>query len=116
MEKQKHYADCKRKNIGGGGAKYFIKQQKALGKCEGYVEEMINGQKVVKVFNHEPKSKEKFRKSILGGLYESFWISITFLWCFHNKAKKIIDAAKQIPTIGIIETITCAAGETIWFI
>ncbi len=48
------------KKIGGGGAKYFIKQQHALGKCEGYVEEMINGQKVVKVFNHEPKTKEEF--------------------------------------------------------
>ena len=50
------------KKIGGGGAKYFIKQQQALGKCEGFVEEMINGQKVVKVFNHEPKSKEEFEK------------------------------------------------------
>ena len=50
------------KKIGGGGAKYFIKQQASLGRCEGYVEEMINGQKVVKVFNHEPKSKEEFNK------------------------------------------------------
>ena len=50
------------KEIGGGGAKYFIKQQISLGKCEGYVEEMINGQKVVKVFNHETKSKEEFDK------------------------------------------------------
>ncbi|MBO5374998.1 MAG: ABC transporter ATP-binding protein, partial [Clostridia bacterium] len=48
------------KKIGGGGAKYFIKQQKALGKCEGYVEEMINGQKVDKVFNHEPNTKAEF--------------------------------------------------------
>ena len=48
------------KKIGGGGAKYFVKQQQSLGKCEGYIEEMINGQKVVKVFNHEPKSKEEF--------------------------------------------------------
>ena len=50
------------KKIGGGGAKYFIKQQVALGKSEGYIEEMINGQKVVKVFNHEPKTKEEFDK------------------------------------------------------
>ena len=50
------------KKIGGGGAKYFIKQQQALGKCEGYVEEMINGQKVVKVFNHEPTTKEDFER------------------------------------------------------
>ena len=50
------------KFIGGGGAKYFIRQQQALGKSEGFVEEMINGQKVVKVFNHEPKTKEEFDK------------------------------------------------------
>ena len=50
------------RKIGGGGAKYFIKQQKALGRCEGYVEEMINGQKVVKVFNHESKTKDEFER------------------------------------------------------
>ena len=50
------------KKIGGGGAKYFIRQQKSLGISEGYIEEMINGQKVVKVFNHEPKTKEEFDK------------------------------------------------------
>ena len=50
------------KKIGGGGAKYFIRQQISLGKSEGYIEEMINGQKVVKVFNHEPKTKEEFDK------------------------------------------------------
>ena len=48
------------KKIGGGGAKHFVKQQKSLGKCEGYIEEMINGQKVVKVFNHETKTKSDF--------------------------------------------------------
>ena len=48
--------------IGGGGAKYFAKQQQALGLSEGYVEEMINGQKVVKVFNHENKTIEGFDK------------------------------------------------------
>ena len=50
------------KKIGGNGAKYFIRQQMALGKSEGYIEEMINGQKVVKVFNHEPKTKEEFNR------------------------------------------------------
>lgn len=48
------------KFIGGGSAKYFQKQQASLGKVEGYIEEMINGQKVVKVFNHEEVSKEDF--------------------------------------------------------
>ncbi len=50
------------KKIGGGGAKYFIRQQQALGKTEGYVEEMINGQKVVKVFNYEDNSKNRFEE------------------------------------------------------
>lgn len=50
------------KKIGGSGAKYFISQQKSLGISEGYIEEMINGQKVVKVFNHEPKTKEEFNR------------------------------------------------------
>lgn len=48
------------KIIGGNSAKYFIKQQKSLGAVNGYIEEMINGQKVVKVFCHEEKAKEAF--------------------------------------------------------
>ncbi|MDY2880419.1 MAG: ABC transporter ATP-binding protein [Candidatus Borkfalkiaceae bacterium] len=46
--------------IGGGSAKYFVRQQRALGKAEGYIEESMNGQKVIKVFNHEEKSKQEF--------------------------------------------------------
>jgi len=50
------------KRVGGGSAKYFIKQQKALGHLEGFVEEMMNGQKVIKVFCHEDESKADFDK------------------------------------------------------
>lgn len=50
------------KIIGGNSAKYFIKQQAALGRTEGYIEEMIHGQKVVKVFCHENASKQDFDK------------------------------------------------------
>ncbi len=46
----------------GKAGKYFIGQQKSLGAVNGYVEEMINGQKVVKVFTHEEKCKESFDK------------------------------------------------------
>jgi len=46
--------------IVGRSAKYFVGQQRALGALNGYVEEMINGQKVVKVFNHETVCKEEF--------------------------------------------------------
>ena len=42
--------------------KHFMKQQQAVGKLNGYIEEMINGQKVVKVFCYEEKAKEKFDK------------------------------------------------------
>ncbi len=48
------------KKIGGGSAKYFFRQQSALGKTEGFIEEMMNGQKVIKVFCHEEESKADF--------------------------------------------------------
>lgn len=50
------------KTIGGNSAKYFIRQQKALAKTEGYIEEMMSGQKVVKVFNHEEESCKAFKE------------------------------------------------------
>ncbi len=57
------------KKVGGGSAKYFIRQQKSIGKAEGYIQEMMNGQKVVKVFCHENKSIETFDK-VNNELYE----------------------------------------------
>jgi len=48
------------KRVGGGSARYFIKQQKALGHLEGFIEEMMIGQKVIKVFCHEEESKADF--------------------------------------------------------
>ncbi len=57
------------KKVGGGSAKYFIRQQKSIGKTEAYVQEMMNGQKVVKVFNHEEKSIEEFEQ-VNNALYE----------------------------------------------
>lgn len=48
------------KKIGEKSGKYFAKQQQSLGDVNGYIEEMINGQKVVKVFCHEEKAKETF--------------------------------------------------------
>lgn len=50
------------KKIGGNSARYFVKQQKAIGVVEGYIEEMMNGQKVVQVFCHEEESKKDFDK------------------------------------------------------
>ena len=48
------------KKIAGGSAKYFIRQQKAIGKAEGFIQEMMNGQRVIKVFNHEKQSVDDF--------------------------------------------------------
>ena len=45
-------------NIAGRSGKYFVEQQRALGDVNGYIEEMIHGQKVIKVFCHEDKSEE----------------------------------------------------------
>ena len=50
------------KKMGGGSAKFFVRQQKSMGRTEGYVQEMMNGQKVVKVFCHEEESIEGFKK------------------------------------------------------
>ena len=50
------------RKVGSGSAKYFIRQQKSMGKTEGFIQEMMTGQKVVKVFNHEPQSRADFRK------------------------------------------------------
>ncbi len=57
------------KKVGGGSAKYFIRQQKSIGKAEGYIQEIMNGQKVVKVFCHEDKSIDEFNK-VNNELYE----------------------------------------------
>lgn len=50
------------KNIGGKSSRYFIKQQASIAKANGYIEEMINGQKVIKVFSHEEEAIENFKK------------------------------------------------------
>ena len=50
------------KFLAGKSSKYFIGQQRALGAVNGYIEEMISGQKVVKVFNHEEVCKDEFDK------------------------------------------------------
>ena len=50
------------KKIGGGSARYFMKQQKNVAETEGFIQEMMTGQKVVKVFCHEEKAVEDFDK------------------------------------------------------
>mgnify|MGYP006063095303 FL=1 len=50
------------RKIGGGSARYFFRQQVAVGKVEGFVEEIMNGEKVVKVFCHERETEADFDK------------------------------------------------------
>jgi ATP-binding cassette subfamily B protein len=57
------------KKVGGGSAKYFVRQQQSVAKTEGFVQEMMNGQKIVKVFCHEDKSIDDFDK-LNNALYE----------------------------------------------
>ncbi len=58
------------KHIASKSGMYFVKQQKSLGTLNGFIEEMMEGQKVVKVFCHEEESKEKF-DSLNQDLFES---------------------------------------------
>ena len=51
------------KKIAGKSGKFFVRQQQDLGKVNGYIEEMMQGQKVVKVFNHEQATIERFRRA-----------------------------------------------------
>lgn len=81
----------------GRSAKYFISQQKDLGKVNGYIEEMMEGQKVVKVFCHEEKSLQQFRE-LNGNLRESA-----------NNANKIANIIMPINgNIGNISYVLCA--------
>ncbi len=83
--------------LSGLSAKYFIQQQKDLGIVDGYIEEMMEGQKVVKVFCHEEKSLEQFRK-LNQQLRES-----------SNNANKIANITMPInANIGNISYVLCA--------
>ncbi len=62
------------KKIGGKSSKYFVAQQKNVAKTEGVIEEMINGQKVIKVFNHEDDTKAEFDK-VNDELFEATYLA-----------------------------------------
>ena len=63
--------------VGGNSGKFFIRQQVDLANITGYVEEHMNGQKVIKVFNHESKTKQEFDE-LNEKLYESASTAHTF--------------------------------------
>ena len=112
------------KKIGGNSAKYMIQRQKSLAKEEGFVEEMIKGQKVIKVFCHEEQSKEDFDKlneqlfedsqrankygnilmPILGNIGNIMYVLIAFVGAFLaiNKINNISFRGLSVLTTGII--------------
>lgn len=84
--------------LSGLSSKYFVEQQRALGKVNGYIEEMMEGQKVVKVFCHEEKSLERFRE-LNNKLRES-----------SETANKIANITMPVnANIGNISYVLCAA-------
>ncbi len=68
------------KKIGSGSAKYFIRQQQSVGKSEGFVQDMMNGQKVIKVFSHEDAVKADF-DAVNEELYEDSRRAHTYANC-----------------------------------
>ncbi len=66
--------------LAGGSAKYFIRQQKSLGNTEGFIQEMMNGQKVIKVFCREEEVKEDFNE-INNQLFEDSYKAHAYANC-----------------------------------
>ena len=58
------------KNLGGKSAKNFVKTQKTTADVEGHIQEIMNGEKVVKVFSHEPETIDRLTRSMT-----SSWLS-----------------------------------------
>lgn len=91
------------KKLATNSGKYFMKQQRALGAANGYIEEMMNGQKVVKVFCHEQESIEQFKK-LNDELFDSSY-----------KANKYANILMPINAqIGNISYVLCAIVADFW--
>jgi len=100
------------KKIAGNSGKYFMAQQKSLGKINGYIEEMIHGQKVVKVFCHEGESKLDFDQ-----LNEELCSNATNANVFANILMPVMNNLGFaqyviVATIGAIFAINDIAGVT----
>ncbi len=88
------------KTIGGRSRRYFAQQQKAIGDVNGYIEEMIEGQKVIKVFNYENTAKKGFY-----GLNEAYRMAATQAQAY---------AGAMMPAMGNLShinyAVTCCVG------
>lgn len=89
------------KNLAGKSGKYFVKQQKDIGTVNGYIEEMMAGQKVVKVFCHEEECINEFNE-LNDRLYDSAYQANKF-------ANILMPANAQIGNISYV-IVACAGG------
>ena len=93
------------RKIGGGSARFFVRQQRSMGRNEGFIQEIMNGEKVVKVFCHEEKSKAEFDK-INDELYEDSFKAHAYANCL----------GPIIMNIGNILYVVCATVGGIFLI
>ncbi len=90
------------KFVGGRSAKFFIRQQREIGTVNGYIEEMIEGQKVVKVFCREERAKEDFDR-----LNESLCSAATNAHTFANVLMPVMNNLNHI-TYAVVATVGAA--------
>ena len=96
------------KTISSKSSKYFLKQQYTLGKVNGYIEEMLNGQKVVKVFTHEEEAKKDFDK-LNENLYNNMYQAHKFINILMPIANNLGNI--QYVAIALIGTILTINGD-----
>ena len=118
--------------IAGNSGKFFLKQQESLGDINGYIEEMITGQKVIKVFCHEEKSKDGFDKrneelfnnaysankfvNMLGPINNNLghlqYVIIAVIGCI----LAVATGAGKIPSEGILSIFAISVGSVAAFL
>ncbi len=118
--------------IAGNSGKFFMKQQESLGDINGYIEEMITGQKVIKVFCHEDKAKDGFDKrneelyqnaysankfvNMLGPINNNLghlqYVIIAVIGCI----LAVATGAGKIPTEGILSIFAISVGSVAAFL
>ena len=98
------------KFVGGNSAKYFIAQQQSVGKLNGFIEEMSNGQKVVKVFNHESECIEEF--AILNNDLRDKQFKAQFFGGIMGPIMHNTSMISYSVTIGVGGILMCTSGFT----
>lgn len=118
--------------IAGSSGRYFVKQQESIGNVNGYIEEMITGQKVIKVFCHEKKAKEGFdelNEELYGNAYAANkyvnmlgpinnnlghlqYVIVAIIGCF----LAVLTTSGSIPESGTLSIFAASAGTVASFL